>query len=297
MHLQPPTPPPTPCSAWVLGGSTGAMYLRAATWLFIVGAVSDKAATFAAHRNVAAVEQCDNRGLPDLVLDYAPDWGVYKIPDFFLYTFAPSLFVYGLRGVSGAAVLYRASAVFGLVLLVRALTIICTSYPSPGAACRLAAADIPWRWWGNSLFLWFRTCGDYMFSGHTSALCLVSCVHTLHLGDAGPFDRKSRRTVLHCVVGLMWAMTLVGVASLLCSRFHYTDDVIIGLYVTCSTFAVFNLLPLVLDDAPWVHFCFGTRGRGGRPPSPRPDTSAAATLPLLSDEDTQLDGDIERRER
>ena len=135
------------------------LYLRSFLWLLLVGYVSDKvclrssntyiilagivymqAATLAAHRNVAAISQCNYTHLPDLVLDSTPDWSTYKIPDFFLYTYFPSLLVYGFNGTSGHAVIYRTSLVYGLLLAVRSITIIATSYPAPGHTCREEAA-------------------------------------------------------------------------------------------------------------------------------------------------------------
>jgi len=237
------------------------LYLRSFLWLLLVGYVSDKAATLAAHRNVAAISQCNYTHLPDLVLDSTPDWSTYKIPDFFLYTYFPSLLVYGFNGTSGHAVIYRTSLVYGLLLAVRSITIIATSYPAPGHTCREEAAGIPWRWWGNSFFLWYRTCGDYMFSGHTALLTLVACVHTLHLGDFQWFQGHPQ--FLHALVLVIWLGTGIGVASLLLCRFHYLCDVVVGAYITATTFTLFNVLPAVLVDAPWVRLCLGQPGRLG----------------------------------
>jgi len=240
------------------------LYFKSLLWLFVTGCIADKAATYAAHRNDAAINQCNNTQLPDLVLDLAPDWSDLHIPDYFLYAYFPSLLIYACNGARGGhSVIYRTAGLYGILLLMRSLTIISTSYPAPGQHCRGGvAAEIPWRWWGNSFFLWYRTCGDYMFSGHTMTLVLVSCVHTRHLSDFRLF--RHERLALGMVILIIWAGALTGMAFLLLCRYHYLCDVVVGAYITVTSFCMFNFLRAVVPDGPVVRFLLGEPGHADR---------------------------------
>lgn len=209
--------------------------LGCVAWLLAVGYISDKAATLAAHRSYTANAQCNGKKLPDLALDILPDWNgaefLGRVPDIFVFFMAISVVLHGF-GPRGSWVLARFCVVYGFLLGFRSLTIIATSYSAPGQNCQ--DTRIPWRWWGNTFMFWFPTCGDYMYSGHTSTFVLASLVHTAHLNEFAFFDARPKTLMLTLV--FIWAMCIMGMMSLLLCRFHYLSDVLIAFYVTSSAF-------------------------------------------------------------
>ena len=84
----------------------------------------------------------------------------------------------------GSAAPLNVPRIVCLVLMLRCATNVATSYPSPSRHC--FDKHIPWRWWGNMFIPDGRgTCGDYMFSGHTSCMTITALFYQRHVGQVG----------------------------------------------------------------------------------------------------------------
>ncbi|RHW70308.1 sphingomyelin/ceramide phosphorylethanolamine synthase [Trypanosoma brucei equiperdum] len=130
---------------------------------------------------------------------------------------------------------------YALLLLFRSAVIVMTSLPAPDDLCQdPPKIENPVK----NVILTVLTagagsihCGDLMYSGHTVIL-------TLHL-------------MFHWIYGAMvhWSfrpvVTVVAIFSYYCivaSRFHYTDDVLVAIYLTIATFIAVGHNA---DGAPW----------------------------------------------
>eukprot|EP01013_Petalomonas_cantuscygni_P012668 TRINITY_DN2660_c0_g1_i2.p1 TRINITY_DN2660_c0_g1~~TRINITY_DN2660_c0_g1_i2.p1 ORF type:complete len:297 (+),score=34.28 TRINITY_DN2660_c0_g1_i2:284-1174(+) len=126
----------------------------------------------------------------------------------------------------GLVILRRFFILHGVLLGIRAFTILLTPYPNAMPECvniQPIAALSP----GNlvHLFLLFpgHTCGDYVYSGHTVLFVLTAVFWQRCVRPLGPWYALEAH-----------AMTLVavlGIVSLPVFRFHYSVDCIIGMYV------------------------------------------------------------------
>lgn len=111
-------------------------------------------------------------------------------------------------------------------MLLRCATLVATSYPDPNMACRgYKPADTP------SLFLKsvvnntsLITCGDLLPSGHTLAFMVFAL--TWH---------KNTRYVEKC---FFWVLALAGCLSLIITRLHYTNDILVGMYQALTVFCI-----------------------------------------------------------
>jgi len=123
----------------------------------------------------------------------------------------------------------RLCHLLGLVWLLRSLTIIVTSPPDPALSCRGFRPDQ--RWWDNSIFFWHKTCGDLMFSGHTSFMLTVTILFT-HYAPVFAY-----RVV---AVALIWLAAIAGLLSLVATKYHYSSDVIVSAYITSSMYYLYD---------------------------------------------------------
>lgn len=125
-----------------------------------------------------------------------------------------------------AATLWRDTFLhLSLVLFIRCFTIVMTTLPDPSPGCRgenpLGANPLSW-------IVRFRSCGDLIFSGHTTFL--LTCA--VMLWRAYPIER-----VWHFGVQII-AVTGValGVVYIIACRIHYTVDVVTALVVNTIVF-------------------------------------------------------------
>ncbi|KAK9759066.1 PAP2 superfamily C-terminal [Popillia japonica] len=140
----------------------------------------------------------------------------------------------------------RFFALSGTVFLLRCVTMLITSLSVPGAhlqceprsytkdettvfgdlAFKISQAYVIWRGAGMSI-QGVRTCGDYMFSGHTVALTMLNF-----------FITEYTPRNLYFLHTLTWIMNMFGVFFILAAHEHYSIDVFIAFYITFGVFFI-----------------------------------------------------------
>lgn len=136
----------------------------------------------------------------------------------------------------------RFFALSGTVFLLRCVTMLITSLSVPGT--HLKCNPRPYGDWFSRLYnaylIWIgagmsiqgvRTCGDYMFSGHTVALTMLNFFVT---------EYTTRR--LYFVHTLSWLLNMFGIFFILAAHEHYSIDVFIAFYITSRLFLYYHTL-------------------------------------------------------
>jgi hypothetical protein len=154
-------------------------------------------------------------------------------------------------------IIRRVLAIFSLLNVLRSFTVIVTSLPDASPKC-----DRQWTdpltgsykrkpmWPSNlqrALLLGHTTCGDMIFSGHTT--CLVLAVKTF-----GEHFRGNRlrgmaafpEWLARIVRAALRAATAVGVTVILSTRLHYTLDVALAVYLTHTVFEYYHTVARML---------------------------------------------------
>lgn len=134
----------------------------------------------------------------------------------------------------------RFFSLFGSVFLLRCFTMLITSLSVPGKHLECKAR--PGSDWttmiGEAYVIWsgggmsmqgVRTCGDYMFSGHTVVLTLLNFFITEY----------SRSSLLHTT---SWVLNLFGIFFILAGHEHYSIDVFIAFYISTRLFLYYHTL-------------------------------------------------------
>ena len=136
----------------------------------------------------------------------------------------------------------RFFSISGTIFLLRCVTMLITSLSVPGK--HLDCAPRPYGDIRNKLYnaylIWsglgmsvqgVRTCGDYMFSGHTVSLTLLNFFIT---------EYTSRRIYfLHTVT---WIFNVFGVFFILAAHEHYSIDVFVAFYISSRLFLYYHTL-------------------------------------------------------
>ncbi|XP_030748121.1 sphingomyelin synthase-related 1-like [Sitophilus oryzae] len=144
----------------------------------------------------------------------------------------------------------RFFALSGTVFLLRCITMLITSLSVPGAhlqcqprnystngassfddlAKKLSQAYIIWRGAGMSI-QGVRTCGDYMFSGHTVALTMLNF-----------FITEYTPRYIYYLHTMSWMMNMFGIFFILAAHEHYSIDVFVAFYITSRLFLYYHTL-------------------------------------------------------
>ncbi|XP_077291325.1 sphingomyelin synthase-related protein 1-like isoform X2 [Arctopsyche grandis] len=202
-----------------------------------------------------------------IVHDKVPDMKKYPpLPDLFLDNVPHIPWAFDMCEITGSILmaiwmvvllfhkhrfilLRRFFALSGTVFLLRCITMLITSLSVPGGHLKCAPRSYPsdvelYSNWSRRLSqayaIWtgagmsvrgVRTCGDYMFSGHTVALTLLNFFIT---------EYTSRSLyVLHIVT---WLMNMFGIFFILAAHEHYSIDVFIAFYITSRLFLYYHTL-------------------------------------------------------
>lgn len=192
--------------------------------------------------------------LPDIFLDNVPHipWAFHmcEITGTMLFTiWVCVLIVHKHRMV----LLRRFFALAGTVFLLRCVTMLITSLSVPGThlectptrtkdgedenmdlieaiSLRVSRAYTIWSGLGMSI-QGVRTCGDYMFSGHTVALTTLNFFITEYT--------PRRLYFLHTIT---WLLNMFGIFFILAAHEHYSIDVFVAFYITSRLFLYYHTL-------------------------------------------------------
>ncbi|XP_003746158.1 sphingomyelin synthase-related protein 1 [Galendromus occidentalis] len=138
--------------------------------------------------------------------------------------------------------LRRQFSLFGSVFLLRCVTMLITSLSVPGThlECRARTPGDIWQklqqafqiWQGGGLLIQgVRTCGDYMFSGHTTVLTLLNFFIT----EYSPRSYYYLHT-------FSWVVNLFGIFFILAAHEHYSIDVFVAFYISTRLFLYYHTL-------------------------------------------------------
>jgi len=139
-------------------------------------------------------------------------------------------------------VLRRMCSITGTVFFLRCITMLITSLSVPGIHLECAGrvyGDFDTRFRQAFTILaglgmsvrGVRTCGDYMFSGHTVSVTLLNHFITEYTPDSWHF--------LHTAT---WVMNLFGVFFILAAHEHYSIDVFVAFYISSRMFLYYHSL-------------------------------------------------------
>ncbi|PAV56187.1 hypothetical protein WR25_09505 isoform C [Diploscapter pachys] len=167
--------------------------------------------------------------LPDLVLDNLPliPWAfeMCEVIGLILFSLWTIILVFHKYRI---ILLRRMFSLVGTVFLLRCITMLITSLSVPGVhlECRsksygslkdkLAQAFVIWSHGGMSI-QGVRTCGDYMFSGHTTVVTLLNHFITEYTPQSWSY--------LHTTT---WVLNFFAIFFILAGHEHYSIDVFIG---------------------------------------------------------------------
>eukprot|EP01127_Copromyxa_protea_P004434 TRINITY_DN14296_c0_g1_i1.p1 TRINITY_DN14296_c0_g1~~TRINITY_DN14296_c0_g1_i1.p1 ORF type:complete len:330 (+),score=36.79 TRINITY_DN14296_c0_g1_i1:67-1056(+) len=133
---------------------------------------------------------------------------------------------------------------YGALLLLRSATIILTILPNPYEGCDSGELGSPFYEALRIMVGRLVTCSDMLFSGHTVNLtvCALSWHFYSRVAPIFYFSQVSKAwesqaafigaTFLWITRVIVWGSACVGYYFIIATRLHYTDDVVIGLYLT-----------------------------------------------------------------
>ncbi|XP_008487500.1 sphingomyelin synthase-related protein 1-like [Diaphorina citri] len=199
-----------------------------------------------------------------IVHDRVPDMKKYPpLPDIFLDNIPLVPWAFKLSEICGTLLMFiwisvcifhkhrtillrRFFALLGTAYLLRSVTVVITSLSVPGEhiECsprtysdqsirqKLEEAFIIWKGAGLSI-QGINTCGDYLFSGHTTAVTFLNFFITEYTPNTQIFY------VLHL---LAWVVNILAIGCILASHEHYSIDVFIAFYITSRLFLYYHSL-------------------------------------------------------
>uniref|UniRef100_A0A914VF15 SAM domain-containing protein n=1 Tax=Plectus sambesii TaxID=2011161 RepID=A0A914VF15_9BILA len=180
--------------------------------------------------------------LPDIFLDNIPliPWAfevcemIAVCMSFICFT---NLFFHKHRVI----IMRRMFSLVGTVFLLRCVTMLITSLSVPGihleCSAKMAGRSL-WEQLKQAFHIWsrlgmsihgVRSCGDYMFSGHTTAMTLLNHFITEYTPDSW-----------HFVHTTTWVMNLFGIFFILAGHEHYSIDVFIAFYISSRMFLYYH---------------------------------------------------------
>ncbi|TRY81110.1 hypothetical protein TCAL_07798 [Tigriopus californicus] len=136
----------------------------------------------------------------------------------------------------------RFFSISGTIFLLRCVTMLITSLSVPGKHldCSPRPYGDIWQKFYNAYLIWsgagmtlqgVRTCGDYMFSGHTVSLTLLNFFIT---------EYTSRR--IYFLHTFTWICNVFGIFFILAAHEHYSIDVFIAFYISSRLFLYYHTL-------------------------------------------------------
>lgn len=195
-----------------------------------------------------------------IVHDRVPDMDKYPpLPDIFLDNVPRIPWAFDMCEISGCTLgiiwflilvfhkhrfilLRRMFSLLGSVFLLRCITMLITSLSVPGRhlECRARPEGDFWATLYQAFAIWkgagmsiqgVRTCGDYMFSGHTIMLTMLNFFITEYT--------PRNMYYLHTFT---WVLNMFGIFFILAAHEHYSIDVFIAFYISTRLFLYYHTL-------------------------------------------------------
>eukprot|EP00092_Neocalanus_flemingeri_P100210 GFUD01127975.1.p1 GENE.GFUD01127975.1~~GFUD01127975.1.p1 ORF type:complete len:471 (-),score=133.53 GFUD01127975.1:170-1582(-) len=181
--------------------------------------------------------------LPDIILDNVPHipWA-FEMTEVTGMTLLSIWLLVMLFHKHRFIIARRFFSIAGTIFLLRCITMLITSLSVPGV--HLDCKPRPYGTWANRLYnayiIWsgagmslqgVRTCGDYMFSGHTVSLTLLNFFIT---------EYTSRR--IYFLHTFTWVLSCFGVFFILAAHEHYSIDVFVAFYISSRLFLYYHTL-------------------------------------------------------
>eukprot|EP00903_Cladosiphon_okamuranus_P006092 g6002.t1 len=183
----------------------------------------------------------DEHALPDRMVSFAGNVG--------------NLFI--LCHPQRLKIMRRVFIIFGTVLMMRAVSVSVTVLPDASPVCRdrfeedTAIAELfPRAFLEAAQFVWaptsFVTCGDMVFSGHTTCLVMVAMTFRRYCRASELQTKVLLRSfhlserVLSAVRRLVYAYVALGALVIIGSKLHYTLDVLLAVLVSFCTFSFYH---------------------------------------------------------
>ena len=173
------------------------------------------------------------------------DW--FELPDIFVSVMGTSFAIFMLLHPRWFLILRRLTFIFSWLNLLRSLTVICTSLPDASPECAKQFGlpnsykdQLPYDAIFNSLRRSIKkmmypsnviTCGDMVFSGHTSFLTLVMLVFR-------QYCRKFRGAQLLRIA--VYATYCIAIFAIIGTKLHYTIDVALAIWITHTCFSIYH---------------------------------------------------------
>jgi phosphatidylethanolamine phospholipase C len=220
---------------WVRDGDDVTRLLFAMAYAFVAVVLTSLAMVFI-HDRVP-----EYAPLPDIVLDHVPliPWAFYAVE---VIIIAMSAFFFLLLCVHRhrLVVLRRMLSIMASVFLLRCLTMTVTSLSTPGSHidCSFEIGDSVEDKLRHAFLLVVnlgsslrgaRSCGDYVFSGHSSVLTVLN-YFLVHYSPAS----------WHGFHIFSWLLNLFGCFLVLCSKEHYTLDVSLAFFISSRMFWAYH---------------------------------------------------------
>lgn len=181
--------------------------------------------------------------LPDLFLDLLPymPWA-FDMCEVTALVLGLILLIILIFHKHRTVVMRRFMLLIGTMFMLRCVTMLITSLSVPGTHldCRpmpnatltskIERTFLIWSNGGMSL-RGVRTCGDYMFSGHT----VFVTMYNFFITEYSPHS-------FHMLHTVTWVMNLFGIFFILAAHEHYSIDVFVAFYITSRLFLYYHSL-------------------------------------------------------
>ena len=173
----------------------------------------------------------------------------YMLTAFLLCIFGPLLIWHPKR----FQIVRRCMCLMSAVYLSRSFTIIATILPNPQRSCKtdpIAGTDQEVILVEALKVLIGRrvTCGDCLFSGHTAMICLASLVGLRY----GRYFFSNLK-VWKLIRVLLFLYTFSAYLLIICTRFHYTIDVVLGVLIPTALWKWFHSHVKYINELPSWH--------------------------------------------
>ncbi|KAH7720734.1 Sphingomyelin synthase-related 1 [Aphelenchoides avenae] len=179
--------------------------------------------------------------LPDIVLDSLPliPWA-FEMCELIALMMTIALFTVLFFHKHRVVILRRMFSLVGTVFLLRCFTMLITSLSVPGIhlECRARSYGSLWEKLKQAYYIWsrlgmsiqgVRTCGDYMFSGHTTTITLLNHFLT----EYTPESWYGFHTTT-------WVLNFFGIFFILAAHEHYSIDVFVAFYISSRMFLYYH---------------------------------------------------------